>query len=209
MRPTKSTRPPATAATARATAVSGSGVQHASSNGKRTDRSRPDHECTCTLQLPLGRPEHRVTETPCKSAACRFIRPERTSESQIAEQNYCASDELPNIESRQRVARAIRDFLARRSLTVTAFAAMHGVNEKQAAKWLDGRANYPAWGFDILSDEMSFDLFASIREAKGATAKWSPMKRALGWLRRDGTKADVFAAQRDLLEIAMSKDGTQ
>ena len=83
---------------------------------------------------------------------------------------------------------------------------MHDVNEKQATTWLDGRANYPAWGFDLLPEEMSDELFANIREAKaGAAAKGSPLKRALGWLRREGSMRDVFEAQQELLVIQMAK----
>ena len=162
------------------------------------------------MQLPLPRPEQSVTETPCKSAACRFIRPERTSESQIAELTRRSTDELPKIESRQRTAKVLRDLLARHDVSVTRFAAMHDVNEKQATKWLDGRANYPAWGFDLLPEEMSDELFANIREAKaGAVAKSSPLKRALGWLRREGSMRDVFEAQQELLVIQMAKAGAK
>jgi hypothetical protein len=99
---------------------------------------------------------------------------------------------------------ALRELLARHSISVTRFAAMHDVNEKQATKWLDGRANYPAWGFDLLPEDMSEALFASIRAAK-AGAKASPMKRALGWLRREGSMRDVFEAQQELLVISIGK----
>lgn len=147
-----------------------------------------------------------MTEGTCKSAACRFLRPERTSESQIAELNHRESDELPNIEARQRTAKALRDMLARRTISVTRFAVMHDVNEKRAAKWLAGTANYPAWGFELLPEDMSDELFASIRAAKaGAGATTSPMKRALGWLRREGTMRDAFEAQQELVAISMSK----
>lgn len=80
---------------------------------------------------------------------------------------------------------------------------MHDVNEKQASKWLDGRANYPAWGFDLLPEDMADELYARLRDAKVGIG--SPMKRALGWLRRDGSMRDVFEAQQELLVISMSK----
>jgi|GEM_PF-4209637 len=125
---------------------------------------RPVHSDTCTVQRP--------EQGSANPAAGRFPRPEqpipaeRTSASQLAEENFREPDELPSIVSRQRTAKALRDLLTTHRLTVTKFAAMHDVNEKQAAKWLDGRANYPAWGFDVLTDEMSDALYAAVRGGK-------------------------------------------
>lgn len=124
----------------------------------------------------------------------------------MAELNYRTAKALPNIESRARVAAVLREVLALFDVSVARFAAMHDVNEKQAAKWLSGEANYPGWGFDLLPEDMSDELFARIRAAKSG-ARTSPMKRALGWLRREGELGDVFEAQQELLAISMSKAG--
>lgn len=130
---------------------------------------RPAQVTTCTVHAPRTRPEPEVTETEANSAVSHFPRPEqpvppeRTSASQLAEANFREADELPSIVSRQRTARALRDLLAAHRMSVTKFAAIHDVNEKQAAKWLDGRANYPAWGFDLLSEEMADTLYAAVR----------------------------------------------
>lgn len=136
-----------------------------------TSGVRPECSSTCTIHTHV-RPERPETDATDNSADGRFVRPERdvsperTSASQIAELSYREADELPNVESRMRVAKALRDLLATFRMSVTRFAALHDVNEKQASKWLDGRANYPAWGFDPLPEDMSEALYASVRAGK-------------------------------------------
>lgn len=140
---------------------------------------RPEQATTCTVQTPPANSAAGRFPRPEHEQAAPSIPPERSSASQLAETTFRESDELPCIVSRQRTAKALRDLLATHRMSVTKFAALHDVNEKQAAKWLDGRANYPAWGFDVLSEEMADALYAMVRGGKveGPNAMRARIKR--------------------------------
>ncbi len=182
------------------------------------DRTCPDHDrmpasgpvpsCTCAHGAHEKGPEPFGIEGAPNAAECRFVRADRTTESRIAEAHYRPVEHAPSVESRMRVAVAIRALLETFHVSVSAFARLHDVNEKHVRKWLDGRANYPAWGFDVLGEEMSDWLYARIRSARsGPSRATSPMRRALGWMRREGTMQDILSAQQELASLAMNKAG--
>lgn len=172
----------------------------------RTLGAVPVHPDTSTI----GVPAHVPVQVPAQKALTdarnvadgRESVPEqgaaaeqpRTAQSLLAESSFQDWTDTPDAErplarTRARHASALFNAMKRFNVSLSRLAMMLGVADRQARKYLDGRAPVPTTIDDVLPSEMRAE-FQRLRSSNNAAANF---RAALAELEREGAPPDLIA----------------
>lgn len=171
-------------------------------DGIRTLDAVPVHPSTSTVGAPAQVPVQVPAPTNRNSTDDRLSVPEqpsdaeqpRTAQSRLAESSFQDWSETPDAErplARTRVAHASALFNAmkRFHISLSRLAMMLGVADRQARKYLDGRAPIPTTIDDVLPSELRAE-FQRLRSGSNAAANF---RAALAELEREGAPPELIA----------------